>query len=238
MVPCVKKALLKLKINKKSLSLNRQAAAAGAQQRRPTQQKVVVRMSAVEILKGIFPSVDAAVIEVVLDSCGNDLERSIDQLLVMTTVDDANIKNQDESKQQFENSSLRKMIVPDEFLLLPHRFRVKLIGDDEEQVASDLMFAEMIANATFRKELNKHKEFTSKEEWGWGDLSEAAKTKFSALVTKFQRGQEYNAVPSQEFTSLFPSGEVGTGGRKKSSNSESDSDAVEMNSFGMSRMKM
>mmetsp|Transcript_19768 Transcript_19768/g.35159 ORF Transcript_19768/g.35159 Transcript_19768/m.35159 type:complete len:226 (-) Transcript_19768:38-715(-) len=98
--------------------------------------------------------------------------------------------------------------LPDDFLRLPADVKIRV--EDQKQIERDQLLAQMLANEGFRRELEQHTEFreqfSSSQEGGttnwqqaWQGLSEAAKTKFDALATKFRRNPEYRQLDSDEF---------------------------------------
>mmetsp|Transcript_13062 Transcript_13062/g.36815 ORF Transcript_13062/g.36815 Transcript_13062/m.36815 type:complete len:106 (+) Transcript_13062:3-320(+) len=104
----------------------------------------------------------------------------------------------------------------------------------------------MLANEGFRRELAQHHEFSSHSgsDWAsstWGDLSEAAKTKFNALATQFRRSRGYQPLEGSEDHSLnvlMPSGGTSACSRRHSGPRSDVGDTELSNLGGMSRMKI
>lgn len=108
-----------------------------------------------------------------------------------------------------KQNSWRKPL-PEDFLRLP--VGITVARAREEQIRQDELFAKMLANEGFRNELAQHAEFRAQTtssgssssndlHHAWNELSEAAKTKFSALATKFRRAAaETSAAASTSAT--------------------------------------
>jgi len=165
-----------------------------------------------EVLQAMFPEVEVDVVSIVLESNGGNVERAIDQLLsISNTIEEpATVKTPLPSVDARSNITLKqpwRKPLPDDFLRVPPGLIAQ--RRDRHQIDEDALLARMLANEGFRRELRQHQEFESQVadgsfEFSWNDLSQAAKTKFNALATKFQR-HEYASVGQDDMNALFPS---------------------------------
>mmetsp|Transcript_12461 Transcript_12461/g.26680 ORF Transcript_12461/g.26680 Transcript_12461/m.26680 type:complete len:215 (+) Transcript_12461:91-735(+) len=206
----------------------------------------------VDSLCGMFETVDRSVVEILLESNNGDMDKCIDQLLQITQEQEsaaaAPVSPPAQLKPVVQDSRWRKPL-PEDFLRLPPG--VKFGRHDQAQIEHDMLVARMFANEGFRNELAKHEEFRSQlndnqgdSDWGatWNSLGEAAKTKFNALATQFQRTNDYQEIGTSadehSFNALLPSNGSSSGIRRRQR--QQDEEGMEMNDFGggKSSMKM
>ncbi len=161
----------------------------------------------------MFPALDGEVVQIVLEHCGGDVERALDQLLSMAAEQSASVaaaapapRAPAPPRAAAAPAGKRwRRPLPEDFLRLPPEFKMSAAA--REQSHNDELFARMLANEGFRAELARHDEFRdaasrlpssdgaeggSASSWSnaLGGLSEAAQTKLAALATRWQLGQQ------------------------------------------------
>jgi hypothetical protein len=160
----------------------------------------------------MFPALDGEVVQIVLEHCGGDVERALDQLLSMAAEQSASMAAAPAPRAPASPRAAAapagkrwRRPLPEDFLRLPPEFKMSAAA--REQSRNDELFARMLANEGFRAELARHDEFRdaasrlpssggaeggSASSWSnaLGGLSEAAQTKLAALATRWQLGQQ------------------------------------------------
>ena len=128
-----------------------------------------------DALCAMFEGLEREVVAVVLESCGQNMDRAIDQLLQIgeeqqaaerqaAEAERARLEQQRrkvEKEQELaararERAKWRKPI-PDDFLRIPSAVRVRTC--DAEQIERDQLIARLLADEGFRRQLAQHDEF-------------------------------------------------------------------------------